>query len=143
MRKRGYLDLTPGELQARRLIFRGGALFVIPPLLSLCHMQQFACQVSWESGVASLVAMTPLFPWLLLVAALMLAGFATTTLGTVLFLHEKYRFARCCPSRPNPSKLRGDSHVTEISGGIRDHAFAATWYDHGIRRVTGTGICSR
>jgi len=91
MRKRGYLDLTQGELQARRLIFHGGALFVMPPLLSLCHMQQFICQASWQGGFASLVAMTPLFPWLLPVAALMLAGFATAALGAMLLLCEQRR----------------------------------------------------
>jgi hypothetical protein len=91
MRKRGYLDLSPGELRARRLIFRGSALFVLPPLLSLCHLQQFACQASWRSGVASVLAMVPLFPWLLPVAALMLAGLVTAGLGAALLLREKCR----------------------------------------------------
>jgi len=90
MRKR-YLDLTPGELQARRLIFRGSALFVMPPLLTLCHIHQFVCQASWGGGVASLLAIAPLFSWLLPVTALMLAGLLTATLGAVLLLYEKHR----------------------------------------------------
>ena len=96
MRKR-YLDLTPGELQARRLMFWGGALFVMPPLLTLCHMQQFLCQASWENGAASLVAIAPLFVWLIPVAALMLTGLLTATLGAILLLYEKHRAARPRP----------------------------------------------
>src|SRR5262245_12938787 len=88
MRKRGYHDLTPGELRARRLIFWGSALFVVPPLLSLCHLQQFACRASWEGSVASLVAIAPAFPWLFPIAALMLVGILTGTLGALLFLFE-------------------------------------------------------
>jgi hypothetical protein len=101
MPKRGYLELTPGELQARRLIFGGGALFVMPPLLSLCHMQQFVCETFWRSGVASLAAMVPFFPWLLPVGALMLAGFVTATVGATLLLCEKAPVAH--RGRPDPA----------------------------------------
>ena len=87
--RKGYLDLTPGELKAHRLIFWGSALFIMPPLLTLCHMQQFLCQASWENGAALLVAIGPLFVWLIPVAALMLAGLLTATLGAVLLLYEK------------------------------------------------------
>jgi hypothetical protein len=110
MRKR-YLDLTPGELQARRLIFWGSALFIMPPLLTLCHMQQFLCQASWENGAALLVAIGPLFVWLIPVAALMLAGLLTATLGAALLLYEKHRAAR-----PRPAYLpKGIAH--EIASG--------------------------
>ena len=111
MRKR-YLDLTPGELQARRLIFWGSALLIMPPLLTLCHMQQFLCQASWENGAASLVAIAPLFVWLIPVAALMLAGLLTATLGAVLLLYEKHRAARprpaYLPKAPSAFGIVGD-----------------------------------
>ena len=97
MRKQ-YLDLTPGELQARRLIFWGSALFIMPPLLTLCHMQQFLCQAGWESSAASLVAIAPLFAWLIPVAALMLTGLLAATLGAVLLLYEKHRAVRPRPA---------------------------------------------
>ena len=101
MRKRGYLDLTAAELQARRLIFHGSALFVIPPLLSLCHMQQFVCQASWENGIASLVAMAPLFPWLLPVAALMLIGLGSAAFGAVMLLCTRHWLrVAAAPIRP-------------------------------------------
>src|SRR5262245_22414741 len=86
MRKRGYLDLTPAELRARRVAFVGLALIVMPPLLALCHVHQFLCQVTWDSTFASLVALAPLFPWMLCVAALMLAGLGAAVLGGILLL---------------------------------------------------------
>jgi hypothetical protein len=81
MAKRGYLDLTPAELRARRLALLGLALFAMPPLLALCHVHQFLCQVTWGGSVASLVALWPLFPWMLGVALLMAAGLGVAALG--------------------------------------------------------------
>lgn len=86
MRGRGYLDLTPAELRARRVTFFGLALFVLPPLLTLCHVHQFLCQMSWNSNLASLVALAPLFPWMLSVALLMLVGVGVSIVGGTLLL---------------------------------------------------------
>jgi hypothetical protein len=81
MRKRGYLDRTPAELRARRVAFSRLALFVMPPLLTLRHVNQFLCQATWDSNLASLVALAPLFPWMLYVALLMLIGIGVSIVG--------------------------------------------------------------
>jgi hypothetical protein len=86
MRKRGYLDLTPAELRARRVAFSGLALFVMPPLLTLCHVNQFVCQATWGGSLASLVALAPLFPWMLYVALLMFIGVGVSIVGGTLLL---------------------------------------------------------
>jgi hypothetical protein len=99
MRKRGYLDRTPAELRARRVAFSGLALFAMPPLLTLCHVHQFLCQATWDSSLASLVALAPLFPWMLYVALLMLMGVGVSTLGGTLLLLARppTRTAPHCP----------------------------------------------
>jgi hypothetical protein len=84
MRKRGYLDLTPAELRARRVTFFGLALFVMPPLLTLCHVNQFLCQATWDSRLASLAALAPLFPWMLCIALLMIIGVGVSIVGGIL-----------------------------------------------------------
>ena len=90
MRGRGYLDLTPAELRARRVTFFGLALFVMPPLLTLCHVHQFLCQTTWDSSLASLVALAPLFPWMACVALLMLAGVGVSLVGGILILAQDH-----------------------------------------------------
>jgi hypothetical protein len=86
MRKRGYLDLTPAELRARRTAFIGLALLAMPPLLTLCHLHQFLCQATWDGGFASVVALAPLFPWVPAVVLLMVAGLTVTVFGGVLLI---------------------------------------------------------
>ena len=86
MRKLGYLDRTREELRARRVAFSGLALFVMPPLLTLCHVHQFLCQATWDSSLASLVALAPLFPWMLCVVLLMLIGVGVSIVGGTLLL---------------------------------------------------------
>jgi hypothetical protein len=80
------LDRTPAELRARRVAFSGLALFVMPPLLTLCHVNQFLCQATWDSSLASLVALAPLFPWMMCVALLMLIGVGVSMVGGTLLL---------------------------------------------------------
>jgi hypothetical protein len=94
MRKRGYLDRTPAELRARRVAFSGLALIVMPPLLTLCHVHQFLCQATWDSSLASLVALAPLFPWMLGVALLMLIGIALSIVGGTLLLFARPVYAQ-------------------------------------------------
>ena len=86
MRKRGYLDLTPSELHARRIAFSGLALAVLPPLLSLCHLHQLLCGATSGGSIESFVALVPLFPWVTGVALLMLGGLVVTAIGGVLLL---------------------------------------------------------
>jgi hypothetical protein len=86
MRKRGYLELTPAELHARRIALSGLALLVLPPLLTLCHLHQFLCQATWGGSFESLVALAPLFPWMAGVALLTFAGLIATAIGGVLLL---------------------------------------------------------
>jgi hypothetical protein len=86
MRRRGYLDFTPAELRARRIVFFGLALLAMPPLLTLCHIHQFLCLATWDGTFASLVALAPLFPWMAGVALLMLVGFGMAVLGGILLL---------------------------------------------------------
>jgi hypothetical protein len=88
MARRGYLDFTPQELRARRIAFFGLALFLMPPLLSLCHLEQFVCRAGWRIDVASLITLWSLFPWMVLVAVIMLCGLAILTIGGVLLLLE-------------------------------------------------------
>jgi hypothetical protein len=99
MRKRGYLDRTRAELRARRVAFSGLALFVMPPLLTLCHVHQFLCQATWDSGLASLVALAPLFPWMLCVALLMLIGAGVSIAGALCSFSQDRRHERLlhCP----------------------------------------------
>ena len=96
MRRRGYLDLTPTELRARRVVFAGLTLFVLPPLLTLCHLHQFVCQATWDSGLTSFVVLAPLFPWVAGVALLMLGGLITALLGGVLYLFPAPRISLSC-----------------------------------------------
>ena len=86
MRKRGYLDLTPEERRARRIAFSGMALFIMPPLLTMCHMEQFLCQASWHDGIEQIIFLRPMFPWMTTIAALMLAGLTLATAGGALML---------------------------------------------------------
>ena len=86
MRKRGYLNLTPKERRARRIAFSGVALFIMPPLLTMCHMKQFLCEASWHGGFEQIIFLWPMFPWMTTIAALMLAGLALATVGGVLML---------------------------------------------------------
>jgi hypothetical protein len=92
MRKRGYLDFTPAEHRARRIALLGMALFVMPPLLTLCHLHQFLCQARWDSTFASLVALLPLFPWMASVALLMLVGCSVAVFGGILLLPGRICF---------------------------------------------------
>jgi hypothetical protein len=89
MPKRGFLDLTPKELRARRAILFGLGLFVMPPLLTLCHLDQVVCQSIWRLDIVSLFELWPLYPWLLIVAAAMLCGLFTMAVGGVLLLLAK------------------------------------------------------
>jgi hypothetical protein len=106
MRKRGYLELTPEEHRARRVAFLGVALLVMPPLLTLCHLDQVICQAVWRLDVASLIALWPLFPWMLIVAVIMLCGltliaiggallFVVTTNGREISQSQRIRSLRC------------------------------------------------
>jgi hypothetical protein len=86
MRTRGYLNLTPEERRARRITFSGVALFIMPPLLTMCHVGQFACQASWHGGIEQILSLWPMFPWMTTIAALMLAGLTLATAGGALML---------------------------------------------------------
>jgi hypothetical protein len=66
--------------------FFGLALFLMPPLLTLCHLEQFVCRAGWRIDVASLITLWPLFRWMVFVAVIMLCGLAILTIGGVLLL---------------------------------------------------------
>src|SRR5262249_15583274 len=86
MRKRGYLDLTPTELLARRYVVWGVGLFAVPSLLTSCHTLNYLCQARWDGGALSLVTLWAPFPWMLPIALVMFGGLGMCMLGAVLFL---------------------------------------------------------
>ena len=89
MGRRNYLDLTPTELSARRYVVWGLGLFTMPPLLTSCHLAKFLCRPGWHSGIAPLIALWGVFPWMLPVAVVMLGGLAMAALGGALLFHER------------------------------------------------------
>ena len=90
MNERSYLDLTPKELRARRVTLCGLALVVMPPLLTLCHLDQYLCQASEIGDVAFLLTLWAVFPWMISVLLLMLGGLGIAVVGGILLLLARY-----------------------------------------------------
>jgi hypothetical protein len=86
MSRRGYIDLTPKELLARRYIVWGLAFLFLPSLLTSCHFGDYLCRASWHGGVSLLVTLWSVFPWMIPVAIAALGGLGMIVLGGMLLL---------------------------------------------------------
>jgi hypothetical protein len=81
MPKRGFLDLTPAELLARRSLLWGLGFLAMPPLLTSCHFGNYLCAASWREEISPLVSMWSLFPWMASIAAVQIGGMGMATFG--------------------------------------------------------------
>jgi hypothetical protein len=82
--RRGYLDLTPAALLGRRYIVWGLSLAATTPLLTFCHVGNYLCQANWHGEISPLLALWPLFPWMLPIALAALGGLGTCLTGGVM-----------------------------------------------------------
>ena len=86
MSRRSYIDLTPKKLLVRRYIVWGLAFLFLPSLLTSCHFGDYLCRAGWHGGVALLVTLWSVFPWMISVAIAALGGLGMIVLGGMLLL---------------------------------------------------------